>query len=127
MWQIRKYDMKHFWDENYKLMELIKEVPEEPETDCILEIDGKNYRWCAVSHKERVYGVKEITLNQDPEEEAYGDFKCPYCGSVDDDAWERPDDGTVECGSCGSKIEYERNVEVTYTVTPVKMAKIVRL
>ncbi|MFW5438892.1 hypothetical protein [Paenibacillus apiarius] len=128
MWQLRIYDMKHFWDENYHLMELVKEVNKEPDTDCILEIDGKTYRWCARSHKDKVIGLKEISLNSDPEEEYDDDFKCPYCGAINHDAWElSSDDDTVKCGSCMSEIEYERNVEITYTVTPVKMATIVAL
>ena len=128
MWQIRRYDRKHFWDKNYDSMELIKEVAVEPDTDSVMLIDGKTYRWCALSTKNKIVGVEEITLDLEPEDEEYGDFKCPYCGEIDDDAWERSDDsGTVECDTCGSEIEYERHVEVTYTVMPVKVAKIIKI
>ncbi|MCY9513288.1 FmdB family zinc ribbon protein [Paenibacillus apiarius] len=128
MWQLRIYDRKHFWDDNYHLMELVKEVPEEPSTECIYEIDGKTYRWCAISPENKVIGIKEISINSDPEEESDYEFKCPYCGSIYHDAWELPsDEDKIECGNCGSEIEYERNIEITYTVTPVKIATIVTL
>jgi len=127
MWQLRIYDRKHFWDGNYNLMELVKEVDGELDTDCIFEIDGKTYRWCACSPGDKVYGIQEIIVNTDPEEQ-YGEFTCPYCNSVDDDAWERSSDTEeIECGSCGSQIEYERHYEVSYTVTPVKMVEVVKL
>jgi Zn ribbon nucleic-acid-binding protein len=128
MWQLRLYDMKNFWDGNYDLMTLVKEVEEEPSTDCILEIDGKTYRWCASSPKNKVLGIKRITLVNEPEEVDDSDFTCPYCQEVDHDAWERgKDDDTIECGFCGSEIEYQRNIEVTYTVTPIKRAEILKL
>ncbi|OXL83163.1 hypothetical protein BCV73_08785 [Paenibacillus sp. SSG-1] len=128
MWQLRIYDMKHFWDKNYHLMELVKEVAEEPDKDSIYEIDGRTYRWCAFSPEHKVCGIKEITLNTEPDDVDDDYLTCPYCGSIDHDAWERSaDDDTVECGSCGSTIEYQRNVQITYTVTPVKMADVIRL
>lgn len=127
MWQLRIYDMKHFWDGNYHLMELVTEVEEEPDSDSIYEIDGKTYRWCARSPKDKVVGLKEIMINNEPEEEYGDDFKCPYCGEIDHDAFELSDSGTTECGSCNSEIEYEREYSVTYTVSPVKMSKIVKL
>jgi formylmethanofuran dehydrogenase subunit E len=128
MWQIRIYDMTHFWENNYEKMELIKEVKEEPPTEGIIEIDGKTYRFCACSPKNKVFGVKEIVLNKNPKEEVDGDFICPYCGSEDYDAWEhKSDSDTIECGICDSEIKYERHVEVTYTVSPVKKAKITKI
>lgn len=126
MWQLRIYDWKHFWDGNYHLMELVKEVSEEPGTECIYEIDGKTYRWCAISPENKVIGVKEISLNREPEEVYDDEFKCPYCRTIHHDAWElSSDDGTIECPRCGSELDYERNIEITYTVTPVKMTEVV--
>jgi predicted RNA-binding Zn-ribbon protein involved in translation (DUF1610 family) len=127
MWELRIYDREQFWADNFHLMELVKETQEEPEEDSMFEIEGKIYRWCSKSPKHKVIGIEEIKLNTDPEEED-GEFKCPYCGLVDDDAWElSANEDTVECGSCGSTIEYERHYEVTYTVSPVKIANIVKL
>ncbi|PZM62592.1 hypothetical protein [Paenibacillus dendritiformis] len=128
MWQLRIYDMKHFRDANYHLMELVKEVSEEPVENYIYEIDGKTYRWCAKSSKNKVIGVDEISINKEPEKENDDDFKCPYCGDIYHDAWElSKEDDTIECPCCGSEIEYERNVRITYTISPVKMMPIVKL
>ncbi|MGG3307346.1 hypothetical protein ABER23_07955 [Paenibacillus lautus] len=128
MWQIRIYDMKHFWDKNYHLMELVKEVQDEPEFGSVFEINGKTYRSCASSPMNKVLGVQQITLNDDPEEQYDDDFKCPYCGETYDDAWElSADDGTIECSNCHSEIEYTREHTVTYSVNPVKMVEVVKL
>ncbi|MGG1673301.1 hypothetical protein ACIFOE_22220 [Paenibacillus sp. NRS-1783] len=128
MWQIRVYDPHHFWNKDYEKMPLVKEVEQEPDYKSILQIDEKTYRWCAISPANKVLSVKQIAINHDPEEEEFGEFKCPYCGSVDEGACERRDDeGTVQCETCGSEIEYERHVEISYTVYPVKMASIVKI
>lgn len=128
MWQIRIYDMKHFWENDYHLMELVKEVQVEPEFGSVFEIDGKTYRCCASSPANKVLGVEEITLNDDPEEEYNDDFKCPYCGEIDHDAFElSSDEGLIECSTCKSEIEYSREYTVTYTVNPVKMVEVVKL
>jgi hypothetical protein len=120
--------MKNFWENKYDQMELIKEVIEEPPTEGILDIDGKTYRFCALSPNVKVFGVQEITLNKRPKREDNGDFICPYCGTEDYDAWEYSSDNeVVECKICDSEIEYERHVEVTYTVKPVKRAKITKV
>lgn len=128
MWQIRLYDRKSFWDKNYDAMGLIKEVEQEPNHDALLKINGKTYRWCAVNPENKIMGVEEITFNPETDEEPYGDFQCPYCGEVDHDAWEYSNDsGVVDCSTCGSEIEYERDVEVTYTVQPVKATEIIEI
>lgn len=128
MWQIRLYDQTHFWNDDHHLMDLLKKTEQEPPTDSILIIEGKTYSWCAKSPAGKVLAVKEISLKTDPEDECYGDLKCPFCGSVDNDAWERTlDTDTIECGNCGSEIEYEREFTVTYNVSPVKMNKVVNL
>ncbi|GAC40842.1 hypothetical protein [Paenibacillus popilliae] len=79
MWQLRSYNSEHFWGGNYHLMELVMEVAVEPDTDCIYEIGGKTYRWCSISPVNKVIGIKEISVNCDPEEESDYEFKCPYC------------------------------------------------
>jgi len=81
MWQIRRYDRKHFWDKNYDSMELIKEVAVEPDTDSVMLIDGKTYRWCALSTKNKIVGVEEITLDLEPDQEPRGqaeylEYRC---------------------------------------------------
>ena len=45
---------------------------------------------------------------------------CPYCGYEQRDSWEIPgDDGTVECGRCEKEFDFTRNVEVTFSTTPL--------
>lgn len=128
MWQIRMYNMNHFWDEDFSKMPLIKEVKSEPNKDSILEIDGKTYRWCSINHEKKVIGVEEININPEPWDSEDEDFICPYCGSVDSDAWElKADANTIFCGSCHSKIEYERSYEVSYKVMPIQMAEVTKL
>ncbi|MDP4095453.1 hypothetical protein OIN60_01430 [Paenibacillus sp. P96] len=127
MWQIRLYDHNHFWNEEYDKMPLVKEVESEPDYESILQIGEKTYKWRAKSPANKVFCVIEISINHDPEAEEFGDFKCPYCSSVDEDAWERKDDDTIECSGCGSVIEFERHIEVSYTVYPVKLAPIVNI
>ena len=45
---------------------------------------------------------------------------CPYCGEAQGDFWEvSSNSGETECGSCGRPFFYEREVEVTYSTSPV--------
>lgn len=128
MWQIRIYDRNHFWDDNYHLMDLVKEVEAEPEFGETFEINGKTYRCCSKSPAHKVLGVEEITLNHEPDEEYGDDLICPYCGSEHGDAWElSADSDKMECQSCGSEFEYEREYSVSYTVKPVKICDVVKL
>ncbi|MEK4196166.1 MULTISPECIES: hypothetical protein [unclassified Paenibacillus] len=128
MWQIRIYDREHFWDDNFQLMELVKEVEAEPEFGETFEINGKTYRSCAKSPKKKVLGVEEITLDHEPDEEYGDELKCPYCGHEYGDAWEMKEDSdTIDCSTCGSQIEYEREYSVSYTVKPVKIVEVVKL
>jgi hypothetical protein len=43
--------------------------------------------------------------------------KCPYCGHVMRDAFELPDDGTVDC-DCGKTYYCSRIISVSYVTTP---------
>lgn len=128
MWQIRIYDLNHFWVNNFNLMDLVTEVQEEPEFGNVYEIDGKMYRCCAKSHIYKILGVEEINLNSDPEEQYDDDFKCPYCGKTYGDAFElSANNATIKCPTCHSEIEHEREITVTYSVSPVKMVEVVKL
>lgn len=60
--------------------------------------------------------IKPGDYNTDQEEP-----KCPVCGYVITDAWEIDEDNWDEnCWSCGSKIEYSREVTVIYSATVVE-------
>lgn len=129
MWQIRRYDLDDFFEGKYENMQLIKEVENEPDTDRVFEIDGKLYRWCATSPKNKVIAVEEVKLLDEKEAETQyeEDFTCPYCEYVDYDAFELEEHGTIECDNCGSTIEYEREYTVHYRVYPVKRNQIIKL
>lgn len=112
--------MDHFWKGDYEKMRLVKEVETEPNFHDNLEIEGKIYSGCACNFENKVMGVEEISLVDDPGEQNEDEFTCPYCLHVDHDAFELNDSGTIDCSNCGSEIEYERVVEVSYMVMPVK-------
>lgn len=41
---------------------------------------------------------------------------CPYCGYEDNDSWEiHHNEGDLDCGMCGEKFHFEREVTVTYS------------
>ncbi|MBC2684688.1 hypothetical protein U9R71_22185 [Bacillus toyonensis] len=77
--------------------------------------------------KGNIIGVREIDIALSPDdinstEGDYGGFKCPYCGYEDSDAFELSDDeGEIECGECGSKVEYRREITINYYATPSKL------
>lgn len=46
---------------------------------------------------------------------------CPYCGHVDKDSWELPEnDSETQCGSCGKEYFYERSVFVSYSTHKIE-------
>jgi|SRR5690625_3022290 len=97
-------------------------------------VDGKSYRHCSYDIKKDILCVEPVELNEDAGEIEYDEFTCPYCGNVDDDAFELSDFGETECSACGSDLEYERVVTVEYNVVtveynvaPVKCAPITRI
>ncbi|MGG1444359.1 hypothetical protein ABE354_20330 [Brevibacillus laterosporus] len=122
MWKLRLYDSEKFWSNAYDGMELLGVVESEPDFENNLLIDGKTYKICASSPKEKVMGLRKIHLidDEDIEIEWDEDFICPYCKEVDEDAFELSDEGETQCRNCGSRIAYEREVIPHYRVTPVK-------
>jgi hypothetical protein len=45
---------------------------------------------------------------------------CPHCGKENGDSWElRRDSGKTTCGWCDEEMQYERNVEVTYSTSKI--------
>jgi transcription elongation factor Elf1 len=49
---------------------------------------------------------------------------CPYCGDVDDSAWEldfgNGSDMVTNCGNCGEDYVITREIEITYTTEPIE-------
>ncbi|WP_161805274.1 TFIIB-type zinc ribbon-containing protein [Sporosarcina globispora] len=72
--------------------------------------------------------AEPVKLNKKAEEIEYSSkFKCPFCGSVNHDAWELSDEGETYCGSCGSDLEYESVVTVEYNIRPKKCSPITQM
>lgn len=46
------------------------------------------------------------------------EITCPYCNHGTTDSWERADDGKDECGECGMKFYWSREVSITYSARP---------
>ncbi|WP_228275542.1 hypothetical protein [Gracilibacillus oryzae] len=91
-------------------------------------IDGKSYRHCMYNVKKDILCVEPTELDEDPDDvDDCSEFTCPYCGYKDQDAFELSDNGTTECSSCGSNLEYERTYTIEYNVRPVKCAPITRV
>ena len=50
------------------------------------------------------------------------EITCPHCGKQSSDSWEASDsDDEYDCDVCGSVFSYQRNIEVTYSSTIVKV------
>jgi len=69
--------------------------------------------------------VEPITITEEPEEKYECLIKCPVCGHVDSDSWERQDDDDeYECGNCGSILSYTSETTRSFTVNVVTQCKI---
>ncbi|CKG63242.1 Uncharacterised protein [Streptococcus pneumoniae] len=125
---IVKYDMELWFDKN-KEAEVIKVVDCDLAVGVNAMIDGKVYHVCAKYPQNNLIGVREIQLQSTPEDVEYeSHLTCPYCGGKNYDAFELSEDnGTINCGKCGSEIEYSREVEVTYSTRPVKRNNPIKL
>lgn len=53
---------------------------------------------------------------KDVETRRTDEIVCPHCGREQSDSWEWADsDDDAECGHCGGRFHYERNITVTYS------------
>jgi hypothetical protein len=131
--EIRLYDFDTSFTGNDEEMVLVKKIDElkmykNIEFGGFIVIDGKSYRHCMYNSKKDILAVEPVNLNEEPEEIEYSsDFECPFCGSIDQDAWELDDEGETHCGSCGSELEYEKVVTVEYNIRPKKCAQITKV
>lgn len=119
MFKLCLYDMKIWFDEKDNV-EIITETEIEPNVGDNLDINGKTYHVCAKYPKGKLVGLRPILFSDEPDEMYDENFICPFCGNVDHDAFELDDEGTTNCGSCGSELEYSREVSIHYNVTPVR-------
>ena len=131
--EIRLFDLKLIAHDRLEEMKLIKDIEditlfEDLEFGGFIIIDGKSYHHCAYHKVKDILIVEPMDLNEHGEKVEYSDdFVCPYCGNINQDAFELSDDGETECSSCGSELEYERIVTVGYSIIPKKCAPITRV
>lgn len=71
---------------------------------------------------------KAVKYDENPSKKVSTKFICPYCGDVDNDAWELyENEGETDCPCCESTLEYTRRElwdggELEYIVKPKKRA-----
>lgn len=75
-------------------------------------------------HHVGVHGINFVD-NDDVQETLDEEFTCPYCGYIDQDAFEMEDEGKCKCPHCSSELEYSRIVTIEYNVVPVRRAEII--
>jgi predicted RNA-binding Zn-ribbon protein involved in translation (DUF1610 family) len=128
--EVRLYDIELSTNNKHEEMKLVKALPEiemykDLDFGGFIIVDGKSYRHCMYNTEKGILGVEPVNLDQEGEGIYYSsDFSCPYCGKVNLDAWELPDEGDTNCGSCNSEIEYERVVTIEYNIRPKKCAQV---
>ena len=129
---VRLWDASLSSTNKYKEMKLLKTTDKEMNKDLsfggFIIIDGKSYSHCMYNEEENMLCVEPVELNEEAEEILDSEeFKCPYCGSVNDDAWEFSEEGEAECHSCQSYLKFEKNVIIEYNITPLKCSPVIRL
>lgn len=102
----------------YFLLETNEELPFAE----AFKFNGKYYAPCCRRPKENIMIVREFEPIKDIDSlYAKPNIKCPYCGTENSDSWEREASGDAEiCETCGSEFTWEREVETTYTMEPVR-------
>ena len=94
----------------------------------IYEYQENNYVVSMVSGKNFAV-VKKIEYKKLAESKDYeSNIICPFCSFEDLDSWEfSSDSNTINCDRCYSEFEYQRNVTVEYSTTPIKASEIIKI
>lgn len=123
------YDLGKGYKENITDGIFLTETDKQIDVGDNIEINSKTYEVSQTYPSKNLIGVRQFEFKDDEEveETSEEEFTCPYCGYVDEDAFELPDDGEIDCPQCHSKIKYQREVTVTYNVEPVEKAKVVKI
>ncbi len=81
-----------------------------------INLEGKFYSvCCSQGNKYKIRGLEQFNPEED-ENCGEDEIKCPICGYEISDSWEYSDDsGELECCGCGATLEWNREVEVTYS------------
>jgi formylmethanofuran dehydrogenase subunit E len=64
--------------------------------------------------------MTEIKSEEDIDHELTDEIVCPWCGEIEGDSFEAPNDGEYKCHECNKKYSYSRNVRVTYDTERIK-------
>jgi DNA-directed RNA polymerase subunit RPC12/RpoP len=118
------------WIEELKECKFLIETDKDLNVSDVIEIRNKTYSICRVELKEskvNAVGVRKVEFCEEPEETNEYNFTCPYCKYEYADAWELDDEGQTECPNCGSEIDYQREVTVSYIVKPIKKAEVIKI
>lgn len=106
-------------------IEIVATTEKEVSCDDVLRINGKTYSVFRLNRKHGFAEIEEITIGEGEDKYYEDEITCPYCGYVHSDSYEYSDsDDNHKCGQCGGIFSYERNVEVTYSSTPVKAPEV---
>lgn len=105
---------------------LISELDEPPKVSENIAIEGIIYSVCMLSPMNKQVGLRTVNFKDDEEidETLEDEFTCPYCGYIDQDAFEMKDEGECKCPHCHSELEYARIITVEYQVIPKKKADV---
>ncbi|MGL6184732.1 MAG: hypothetical protein ACRC1T_05070 [Clostridium chrysemydis] len=133
MKQIKLYLKDDFksWDTDWKDVKPFRILSVSDDTDLwerAIRLDDTYYTICAKQGEN--YQIEELPSYDLNKEETFGEdeIKCPICGYEISDSWECEDDGGEEvCGGCGSILEWNRVVEVTYSTTVKEKTRAIRL
>lgn len=56
-----------------------------------------------------------ITVTDELSTQYEDDVTCPYCGYIQADSFNFPEEGEEKCAECGKAFDYPRNIEITYS------------
>ena len=115
-----RYGIDYHYQDAVPLFEI-----EEIDVYDIIKYKEKTYATSSFHSKLNYAVVSPIEMKESPEETDESLFTCPYCGYEDGDSFELSNsEDNHSCPHCNSIVSYERFVEVSYQVTPVKRAEI---
>lgn len=119
------------WDYDWEKSPIFRTIEVEDDVDIWntpMMIDGKFYCCCcAQGDCFKITELNYFKFDEDVSElETYGEdeITCPVCGSKQSESWEYSCDSDEHiCEDCGSKYEWERQVEVTYNSQATKIGE----
>ena len=124
------YEKSNYLLTDWEDMRIFKilSIPEDIDLwENIIDLDGKLYAiyW----QQGNKYQIRELEKFDVEERENWGEeeITCPVCGFEFSDSWEFEDCGEITCGACGSELEWNRMVEVSYSTVVTKINEPIKL